>query len=110
MKIEPLVSDSRMSAKNTKTLMIVKFLVAICFIPISIRDQRIKWSFFSWRNIVHIFVYPGYVVAMLISLHIKNSQPFSASNENPIELIASYLSNICDLQVLCPLLISSKET
>ena len=110
MKIEPIVSDRRMSAKNTKTLMIVKFLTAICFIPISIKEQTIKWSFFSWRNIVHIFVYPGSVVTMILGLHLVNSQPFSAYNENPIELIASYLSNICDLQVLCPLLISSKET
>ena len=99
-----------MGSNTTMTSLIVKLLITTCFIPISIKDEKIIWGFFTWKNIVHMFVYLGSSVAMMTGLHFVNDHPFSASSENPIETIATYVASVCDFQILCPLLISFKET
>ena len=107
MNIKP-ISDSKMIKNSTTTSKFVKFLITVCFIPISIKDDIIKLGFFTRRNIFHIIVYYGAVGALFASYEFVNDQPSTASNGNPIENVAAYLSYLCNIQMICPILLSSK--
>ena len=63
MKVKP---ESLMDESCTRTSYFVRFLLRICFLPIYIKGQKVRFSFFSWKTLVHLAINIGVLTLLLI--------------------------------------------
>ena len=69
MKVKP---EIMMDEPCTRTSSFVRFLVKICFIPIYLKGEKVRFSFFSWKTLVHLTISIGvYSSLSILGMHIS---------------------------------------
>ena len=63
MKVKPEVL---MDESCTRTSYFVRFLLRLCFFPIYLEGQKVRFSLFSWKTLVHLAINIGVFSLLLI--------------------------------------------
>ena len=69
MKVKPV---ALMDESYTKTSFFVRLLLKLCFFPIYLEGEKVRFSFLSWKTLVHLAISIGvfssiYILGMYTS-------------------------------------------
>ena len=51
IKVKP---KAKMDGSCTRTSYFVRLLLKICFFPVDIKGEKVKFSFLSWKTLIHL--------------------------------------------------------
>ena len=108
MKISP---QSEPQSKLTKTSLFLKFLINICFLPITFKenDGTVRFKWMSRKTLVHIFIYGGGYVFCCILVHLVDKDIMEKiSEQNVIESLSISSGSITIVAIIFPLVLGAQ--
>ena len=103
MKISP-----QQQLKSTKTSLFLKFLIKICFLPITFEenDGTIRFKWISIKTLAHMFIYCGGFVFCCIFVHFVDTDMIKRiSQQNVIESLSISSGSITVVAIIFPLIL-----
>ena len=99
-----------MTPSPTKTSVFIRFLIKVCFLPITLdeNEQRIGFRLISWRSLAYVTIYIGLGLLSVVPMnYILDEDSISNWRDgNVVETTTMSLNNILYISLIFPLLLA----
>ena len=110
VKINTAEFRKQLNSRPTKTSVFIKFLIKICFLPITLEEAEgvVRFKLLSKKTLAHVLIYWGLYLLMSISLSVLSiGKALSIiAEQNILETFSIAAGNISTVAFIFPLLLS----
>ena len=109
VKINTVESGKQLSSRPTKTSFFIKFLIKICFLPITLDDGMIRFKLVSKKTMAHVGIYWGLllIIMTIYSAYFMDDTVMSKILEqNGLEIFSIMSGLVANISVLFPILLA----
>ena len=109
VKINTVEFRKQLKSRQTKTSVFIKFLIKICFLPITSDDGVLRFRFLSKKTLAHVVIYWGLFLLLLSvysSFIMDHTVLSKILEQNSLEIFSIMSGFVCNISILFPLLLS----